>query len=211
MTEANPAAAIKAKFVAQVSSRSRALNEAELSAFLRALDAAQIKREHKIALRLILLTLVRKSELIKAQWDEFDLNRGEWSLPQTHSKTETPLVIPLSRQAVDLLRQPKSGFERCGCVFSMRYSDSRTPMAASTLNRALARIPVKIEHFTIHDLRRTAATNLAEKEYNADWIEKALNHKIKGVKGIYNRAQYATQRRDVLQAWADRLDELKGK
>jgi integrase len=82
-------------------------------------------------------------------------------------------------------------------------------MAASTLNRALGRIPVKIEHFTVHDLRRTAATNLAEKEWNADWIEKALNHKLKGVRGVYNRAQYAKQRAEMLQAWADRLDELK--
>jgi integrase len=93
-------------------------------------------------------------------------------------------------------------------VFPMQGA-LHTPIAASTLNRALTRIPLKVEHFTVHDLRRTAATNLAEKEYNEAWIEKALNHNKKGVAGIYSRAQYSTQRRGMLQAWAVWLDNMK--
>jgi len=66
-------------------------------------------------------------------------------------------------------------------------------------------------HFTVHDLRRTGATRLSEMGYNADWIEKALNHKLRGVRGIYNRAEYAQPRRDMLQAWEDTLDAHQAK
>ena len=118
-------------------------------------------------------------------------------------------MIPLSRQAVEALRRQRERYPAATVVFPM-HGALHTPFAPSTLNRALKRIPVKIEHFTVHDLRRTAATNLAEKEFNEAWIEKALNHNKKGVAGIYNRAQYAAQRHTMLQQWADYLDTLKG-
>ncbi len=110
----------------------------------------------------------------------------------------------------DALRRQRERRPHASIVFPMRGA-THTPMAKSTLNRALARVEqlAKIEHFTVHDLRRTAATNLAEQEYDEAWIEKALNHNKKGVAGIYNRAQYAKQRRDMLQAWADWLDGMK--
>lgn len=211
ITEKSPAVVIpKAKYVAEVSSRSRALKPAEIGPLLRALDVARLKPELKDALLLILLTLVRKSELRLARWTEFDLDAGTWALPEEHSKMDTPLVIPLSRQAVEALRRQRERRPLASIVFPMRGA-THTPIAKSTLNRALARVEqlAKIEHFTVHDLRRTAATNLAELEYDESWIEKSLNHNKKGVAGIYNRAQYAKQRREMLQAWADWLDGVK--
>ena len=171
----------KAKYVAEVSSRSRALKPAELVPFLSALETARLKPELKDALLLILLTLVRKGELRLAHWREFDLERGQWALPEEHSKMETPLVIPLSRQAVEALRRQRARHPLASIVFPMRGA-THTPMAKSTLNCALARIEqlAKIQHFTVHDLRRTAATNLAELEFDEAWIEKALNHNKKG-------------------------------
>ena len=83
------------------------------------------------------------------------------------------------------------------------------PMAAGTLNRSLARVKWGMPHFTIHDLRRTAATLLSEAGYPADVIEKALNHTIKGVRGVYNRAEYGEQRSEMLQAWADMVDKWR--
>jgi integrase len=184
------------------------LKPGELTAFLKALEMARIRPDLKAALWFILLTLTRKGEARRARWDEFDLDKAEWALPEAHSKTDTPLVVPLPRQVLELLRAQRERHPRASVVFPMRAAD-HTPIAASTLNRALSRIPVKIEHFTVHDLRRTAATNLSEQEYNTDVIEKALNHKLKGVRGVYNRAQYAKQRAEMLQAWADWLDKLK--
>jgi integrase len=207
VTERNPLAAIPAKYVAAVKSRSRALKPVEIAAFLTALDAARIRDDLKAALRLVLLTMVRKGELRLARWDEFDLERGEWHIPEAHSKTLAQIVY-LPRQAVEILTALKNRrLPGQNCVFPARNALD-TPMSANTLNVALACVPVKIEHFTVHDLRRTAATNLSEMEFMPDVIEKALNHKIKGVRGVYNRAQYATQRREMLQTWADFLDGL---
>jgi len=208
VADKNPLSAIPAKFVAEMSERNRALKPGELTAFLKALEMARIRPDLKAALWFILLTLTRKGEARRARWDEFDLDKAEWALPEAHSKTDTPLVVPLPRQVLELLRAQRERHPRASVVFPMRAAD-HTPIAASTLNRALSRIPVKIEHFTVHDLRRTAATNLSEQEYNTDVIEKALNHKLKGVRGVYNRAQYAKQRAEMLQAWADWLDKLK--
>ena len=210
VADKNPLAAIPGKFVAEMSERNRALKPAEIAAFLKALGTARIRPDLKSALWFILLTLTRIGEARRARWDEFDLDKAEWALPKAHSKTDTPLVIPLSQQALELLRAQRERHPHASVVFPMRQAD-HTPIAASTLNRALSRIHVKIEHFTVHDLRRTAATNLSEQEYNTDVIEKSLNHKLKGVRGVYNRAQYAKQRAEMLQAWADWLDELKGK
>jgi integrase len=209
LTDKNPLDGIPPSVVAEHSERNRALKPPEIKAFLQALAMAHISPEIKAALLLILLTLTRKSEVLLAQWDEFDLDKAEWALPEAHSKMDTPLVIPLSFQVVEILRQQRERHPNATIVFPMRRA-LHAPMSASTLNRALSRVSARIEHFTVHDLRRTAATNLSEQEYNGDWIEKALNHKLKGVRGIYNRAQYATQRRQMLQAWADWLDQLKG-
>jgi integrase len=208
VADKNPLAAIPAKFVAEMSERNRALKPPELAAFLKALQMARIRPDLKAALCFILLTLTRKGEVRRARWDEFDLDAAKWALPEAHSKTDTALVILLSRQALKLLRTQRARHPHSSVVFPMHGSDY-TPIAASTLNRALSRIHMNIEHFTVHDLRRTAATNLSEQEYNTDVIEKALNHKLKGVRGVYNRAQYATQRREMLQAWADWLDALQ--
>jgi integrase len=208
VVDKNPLAAIPAKFVAEVSSRNRALQPPEIAAFLKALETAKVRLDLKIALRLILLTLTRKGEMRQARWEEFHLERGEWEIPEAHSKTVAQIVY-LSRQAVELLRELKAGQSKhTHCLFPALWGTD-TPMSASTLNRALARVPVKISHFTVHDLRRTAATNLSEHGYAPDVIEKALNHKIKGVRGIYNRAAYAEPRREMLQAWADWLDGLR--
>ena len=82
------------------------------------------------------------------------------------------------------------------------------PLCDSTLNEAIRNADwFGLPRFTIHDLRRTASTILHEQGWNTDVIEKALNHTMRGVRGIYNRAEYLDQRREMLQAWADYLDE----
>lgn len=209
VTDKNPLHAIPAKYVAEASERKRALQPREIALFLAALDQSRENAELKAALRLILLTMTRKGEVRRARWEEFDFERAEWALPEAHSKGETPLVIPLSRQTVNLLREQRARHTRASVVFPMRDA-VHTPLAPATLNKALARIEqaARIEHFSIHDLRRTAATNLAEQEFQSDWIEKSLNHKMKGVRGVYNRAAFLAQRREMLQKWADYLEQM---
>jgi len=87
---------------------------------------------------------------------------------------------------------------------------SRTqPLSPSALNTAIARVDWAMPHFTPHDLRRTGSTILNEQGYAPDWIEKALNHAVKGVRGVYNRAQYAEQRRQMLGEWAEWIEKLR--
>ena len=206
--EVNPLHAVPAKFVGSAHSRERALSRAELIEFLKALDAAHIKKEIKTALELILLTLVRKTEMRLADWKEFNLDAGEWEIPPEHDKMRRGMIVYLSRQARKLLSDLRPHDERTGCVFSVRGMRF-TAISASTLNKALSRLPININHFTVHDLRRTASTRLAELGWDQRYVEKALNHKMKGVAGVYNRAEYAQQRREMLQAWADWLSELR--
>jgi len=205
----NPAHATPVKYIAKAKKRTRALSEAEIGVFLRAVDQARFETRYKIALLLILLNLVRKSELLLARWEHIDLDRGEWLIPEENSKTGKDLIIFLSRQSVELYARLKPEGVGDGFVLPMGKSRNQ-PITAGTLNRLLKAVPANLPHFTIHDLRRTGSTRLNEMEYNELWIEKALNHTKKGVSGIYNRAEYAKQRKEMLQAWADHLDSLRG-
>jgi len=216
VVKSNPLLAIPPKFIAKTSSRNRSLDPVEIRIFLRALDVStKLKSKYKAALLLILLTLTRKGELLLAQWKHIDFGRGEWQIPQENSKTDASQIVYLSRQAIEILRERWKPYHSRSLgklpnqyVFHAHKSPTQ-PMSASALNRALLNLRTELKHFTVHDLRRTAATNLSEQEHAADVIEKALNHKIKGVRGVYNRAQYATQRRAMLQDWADWLDSLR--
>lgn len=209
IVKANPAHAVPRKFIAKARSRDRWLRESELLRFLQQLEAAPIAAPYKIALRLILLTLVRKSELRLARWENVDLQKAEWEIPAEQSKNGKAHIVYLSRQAQECFKKLRRIYPDTAVVLPARNSWSE-PISASLLNRALARARGKLAHFTVHDLRRTASTHLAERKYESDVVEKALNHTIKGVRGVYNRAQYAEQRRTMLQEWADALDKLAG-
>ena len=205
----NPVRATPVKFISNAKARSRTLSETEIRMFLNKLDSARLRPALKIALRLILLTLTRKSEVRLARWEHIDLERGEWEIPPEHSKTCVGQIVYLSHQAKELFECLRHRGERNGFVFPALGSDGSSPIGQSTLNRALGRVQRGMAHFTVHDLRRTGATRLSEMGFQPDWIEKALNHKLRGVRGIYNRAEYGAQRRKMLQAWADALDGLQ--
>jgi integrase len=210
VTADNPVRATPVKFIALTKARSRVLSETEIETFLKRLDDVSIRAEMTSALRLILLTLTRKSELRLAKWEHINLERGEWEIPPEHSKTGAGQIVYLSQQAIAILEQLRPAVRRVGYVFPALGSNGNTPIGQSTMNRALDHIQPGMAHFTVHDLRRTGATRLSEMGFQPDWIEKALNHKLHGVRGIYNRAEYADQRRKMLQAWADALECLSG-
>lgn len=204
-TTFNPAAAIEAKFIAQAKSRDVALTSAEVGKLLRAIYQSSMKRAHKLALHLLILCMVRKSELIEAKWEELDLEKGEWSIPGERMKKDKPHLVSLSRQAVAMFEELKTLASGSEWVFPSR-GDLRQPISKSTLNVAVRALAVDVRDFVIHDFRRTASTHLHEAGFNSDWIEKCLAHETKGIRGVYNRAQYADQRREMLQWWADYVD-----
>ncbi|WP_374264690.1 tyrosine-type recombinase/integrase [Zoogloea sp.] len=201
-TNFNPAAAVEAKFIASAKSRDVALTPEEVGRLLRAIYQSSMKRAHKLALHLLILCMVRKSELIEAKWEEIDFEKAEWSIPGERMKKDKPHFVPLSRQALAMFEELKGLASGSDWIFPSR-SDLKQPIAKSTLNVAVRTLEHDVQDFVIHDFRRTASTHLHEAGFNSDWIEKALAHETKGIRGIYNRAQYAEQRREMLQWWAD--------
>ena len=204
-TQFNPAAAIEARFIATAKSRDVALSPEEVGKLLRAIYQSSIKRAYKLAIHLLILCMVRKSELIEAKWEELDLEKAEWAIPGERMKKDKPHLVSLSRQAVAMFEELKGLASGSEWVFPSR-GDLHQPIAHSTLNQAVRSLAIDVRDFVIHDFRRTASTHLHEAGFNSDWIEKCLAHETKGIRGVYNRAQYAEQRREMLQWWADFVD-----
>lgn len=205
----NPVLALPMRHVFKAKARDRTLSPQEIRLFLRTIYHSNIRRQFKLALHLLLITMVRKSELLQACWEHVDLDAGEWSIPVENSKTGKPHVVYLSMQAAELfgeLRQLAGGSE---FVMPGRGVLDR-PFAHNAINKAKqqATSGLDVPHFTIHDLRRTASTLLHENGWASDVVHKAMNHTIGGVRGVYNRAQYAEQRREMLQFWANFVDSL---
>lgn len=201
----NPAAAVEAKFIASAKSRDVSLSSDELGRLLRLIYQSSMKRAHKLALHLLILCMVRKSELIEAKWDEINFEKAEWSIPGERMKKDKPHFVPLSRQALAMFEELKGLASGSEWIFPSR-SNLHQPIAKSTLNAAVRTLEHDVQDFVIHDFRRTASTHLHEAGFNSDWVEKALAHETKGIRGVYNRAQYAEHRREMLQWWADFVD-----
>lgn len=208
----NPAANIKASSIATFEERERALEPHEIGRFFNALNATGAASSLKLAIKLILITMVRKGELTEATWKEVDFGSARWTIPAERMKASRPHVVYLSQQALDIMVALQ--VSACGSdyILPARYNP-RKPMSNSALNRVINATNEKIrqeggdiEHFTVHDLRRTASTILHEEGFNTDWIEKCLAHEQRGVRAVYNKAEYAEQRRDMLQRWANMVD-----
>ncbi len=198
----NPVHSLPARFVFKAKPRERSLSPNEIRVYLQTLYQCNIRRQFKLGLHLILLTLVRKSELLLARWEHINFETGEWEIPAEHTKNGKPHIVYLSTQAAALFRELKPLASGSALVLPGRGSLAR-PFAKNALNKALDGVNFDIPQFTIHDMRRTASTLLHERDFPSDVIEKALNHTIGGVRGVYNKAEYSDQRRKMLQFWTD--------
>lgn len=205
----NPVLALPMRHVHKARARDRALSPNEIRVFLRAAFESNIRRQFKIGLHLLLLTLVRKSELLLARWQHVDFEHAEWHIPAEHSKTSKPHIVFLSSQAVSLFRELQALAGGSELVLPGRGTLTK-PFAHNAINSALnvALRGQSIPAFTIHDLRRTASTLLHENNWPSDVVERALNHTVGGVRGVYNRAEYEPQRREMLQFWANYVEQL---
>lgn len=203
----NPAGQVAARYIATAKPRDVALSGDEIAQLLKALSRSRAHPAHRIAIHLLLITLVRKGELIGARWEEIDFTRGEWAIPGARMKRDRPHVVYLSAQARGLFEELKP--LSCGSDYVFPSRDSlNKPMHGTTINKSLRALG--FDRFTPHDLRRTASTHLHEAGFNADWIEKALAHEAGGIRAVYNKAQYAAQRREMLQWWANYVDAAGG-
>ena len=208
----NPAELVRPTSIARFEPRDRALTPEEIGLMYQYIERVGTSPTIRAAAKLLLLTMVRKSELTNATWGEISFSEAVWTIPKERMKRRSPHLVFLSRQALDIFIALKTFAGGSDFVLPSRY-DSDAPMSSATLNQVLTltykaaqRDGKSLTKFGPHDLRRTASTLLHEAGYNTDWIEKCLAHEQKGVRAVYNKAEYREQRAAMLQDWADMID-----
>ncbi|MDO9508651.1 MAG: site-specific integrase [Thermovirgaceae bacterium] len=181
----------------------------EIGALLRAIDDLNGYPIVRFAIQFGILTFVRPGELRNAEWSEVDLGKKEWRIPAGKMKMRRPHIVPLSKQATEILDDVRflTGHERF--VFPSTRSFDR-PMSENTVNAALRRMGYAREDLTGHGFRAMASTILNEQGWPADAIERQLAH-VEGnsVRAAYNYAEHLDIRRKMMQSWADWLDEVR--
>ena len=205
--EADPAAALKGAIHRPKVEHSKPLARKEIPDFLKALESYGGYRTTSIALRLLMLTFVRTVELRGAEWTEFDLDGAEWRIPAERMKMREVHTVPLSAQAVELLRElhTLTGGQR---FLFPNYRRPKTCMTATTLNRAIERMGYGGK-FSGHGFRATASTMLNELGYRSDLIERQLAHAERSkVRASYNQAEYMPERVAMMRAWSNLIDEM---
>lgn len=195
------------------------LTISELPQFLHQLDNYQGALQTRLGIKLLLLTGVRTGELRQATPEHFDLEAGLWNIPPEHVKQLRklvqakpnhripPYVVPLSTQAVETVKQLLAiQHPRQPHLLGHTY-DVRLPISENTLNCGIRRMGYK-GRLTGHGLRATLSTALNELEYPKQWVEAQLSHSDKDqISGTYNHAKYISQKKQMMQEWADMLDK----
>ncbi|MDD4338228.1 MAG: integrase arm-type DNA-binding domain-containing protein [Syntrophales bacterium] len=182
----------------------------EIGSLLRAIDGYQGQFGVKCALRLAPMLFVRPGELRHAEWGEIDLDEAVWNIPAEKMKMHQPHIVPLCRQAVDILKQLKELTGASRYVFPSGRSFAR-PMSNNAINAALRRMDYDKDTMTGHGFRAMARTILDEVlNVRVDFIEHQLAHAVRDPNGrAYNRTAHLNERRKMMQTWADYLDGLK--
>jgi integrase len=220
LIEANPCVGIKAP--AKERSADRVLSDSEIKIFWNDL---QLSPQIHTALKLELLLAQRIGEILGMRWDELDFEQNIWTLSPDRTKNETVHVVPLPKQAVTLIEQMRILSGASDYVFaSPRQSKqgnssdesssatadgsrTRKPIRSDSVGTALSRAiqEAELDHFSSHDLRRTAATNISALGYSDELVGRILNHANHTVTARYNRHAHLAEKRAALEAWASRL------
>ncbi len=207
--ENNPVVAMKGIFATRKKVPRKMLPVSELPIFLRRLESYSGDRTIQLALRLIILTMVRTVELRAARWEEIDFKRNVWLVPSERMKARAPHLVPLSGRALALLAELKPITGSYDLLFPGR-SDRRKPISENTLLYALYRMGYH-QRATTHGFRALASTILNESGlWRPDAIERQLAHKERNaVRAAYHRAEYLEERTRMMQWWGDFLDEAE--
>ena len=219
----NPADAIKAALAPAAGAKPMrfTVEPERLGAFLIACEGYGGNAATRAALALAPYLFLRPGELRQLTWEQVDFERAELRLPvesmkrrrtiKEARKGEVAHIVPLSRQALEMFTmwREEQGSGGKGYVFTARQGQ---PISNATMSRALDRLGEVAQDQTIHGLRHTASTILHEAGFDTRIIEKQLAHTDQNrVRGIYNHADYLTERREMMQAWAEWLDAAKAK
>jgi len=184
------------------------LEAKELPEFLKKLEDYEGELQTKLAMKLLILTFVRSGELRGARWDEIDLVKKEWRIPAERMKMRDPHIVPLSDQAIMILKELEKMTNNREYIFPNR-NKPMTFISENTLLYSMYRMGYH-SRATVHGFRATASTILNEHGFAPDIIERQLAHAERNkVRASYNHAQYLPERRKMMQWWGDYLDDAR--
>lgn len=163
-------------------------------------------KKRRIALRLAALTFVRLGELCQAEWSEIEQEAASWRIPAAKMKMKRPHIVPLSRQSLNVLQELRLLTGGGRWLFPSQLNNGKHS-GRSVLNTALRRLGYAPSVMTAHGFRAMAATSLSEEGWPSEVIERQLAHADRNqVRAAYQRSELLTERRKMMQAWADLLD-----
>ncbi|MAG00892.1 MAG: integrase [Acidiferrobacteraceae bacterium] len=211
----DPAADLKGALAPEVTRHHASITDPkQIGELLRTIDTFTGTFQVKCALQLAPMLFVRPGELRTAEWEEFDLKKGEWVIPAEKTKLKREHLVPLSTQAVVALKElyRLTGNQDRIANGRKRYlfSTTQKPMSENTINKALKSLGYSSKQIVGHGFRTMASTLLHEQGWLSDAIERQMAHVEKNeVKGTYNKALHIDVRVQFMQAWSDYLDGLK--
>jgi len=209
LCEHNPASDLKDILPTREEKHHPCLPIAEIPQLLRDIETRDADFS-KYALQLIMLTFVRTSELIGARWDEIDWKKREWNIPKERMKMKRPHLVPLSKQALKILKELHQITGKHAYIFYSPASKSKH-ISNGTILMALRRMEYATR-MSGHGFRTLASTILNEKGFNPDAIERQLAHEDDDkIRSAYNRAEYYSERKKMMQDYADILDAMRSK
>jgi len=187
--------------------RDRVLSPTEISMFMSTLDQSSMSASMKAALQLLLVTAQRRGEVTTIEWEEVDLEGRVWTLPAGKSKNGRGHRVPLSTRAILILRGLQPSEEPIGWVFPGINGHHVRP---DSINQALSRLIMQCElpHFTPHDLRRTAVTQISCMGVDRTTLGRILNHADHSTTAIYDRYSYEPEVRRALEKWSVQLGNI---
>ena len=205
--------------------RERNLSEKEIKIFWKKLDNTKISQEIRLALKFLLVTAQRKSEVIGAEWGEFDLKNKWWTIPAERAKNKQSHRVPLTSLAIEILNQVKLITGEYQFVFASPVRITRNnpgrqvgmfPILGSSVDHALrdnltddpktGRTNIfNLESFTPHDLRRTAASMMTKSGVPRLTVAKILNHADREITAVYDRYEYDKEKQAAIKQWARKL------
>ena len=224
--DASPCVQIPAP--AKENGRERNLSEDEIKIFWEKLDDAKMSQEIRFALKFLLVTAQRKSEVMTAEWKELDFKNKWWTIPAEKAKNKQTHRVPLTTMAIEILNEIKRITGKYQFVFASpvgatkRSPDKQvgtSPILGSSVDHALrdnltddpktGRINIfKLDHFTPHDLRRTAASMMTRSGVQRLTVKKILNHADGEITAIYDRYEYDKEKQKAMSAWDRKLRDI---
>jgi len=206
--EISPCLGLKMPF--KETRRDRVLSEEEIRKFWSEIETARVAPHTRLILKTLLVTAQRVGEVTSMRWSDLDLSEATWTIPSSVAKNSNEHLVPLSSMAIELINSARDISTSDEWVFPSPQGESHYTVMAIGQAIRKNREAMAIDHFTPHDLRRSATSHIAALRVPPHVISKILNHTDRSVTAIYNRYLYFDEKKEALEQWSQRLASVVG-